>query len=213
MFLCQIALWWLHKIQNEGVRGAIVCIAYVVAYIWSYLKLPFLPWAIDVVPIGVFFMWVGTILNQCLEKLNENRDNVKQLLISALLCVVFVAMFYISHVMLNNSYALDARQYGNIILNTIGAVSASVMIILLCSMIKKRHAYIRFIGQNSLAFYGIQAIMCGILNTIIWKIFPGMSDIFGIMISIVSLIISVLVDYVGVWLYLKLICPLWNYKN
>lgn len=210
MFLCQIVFYFLFKINKSWIRFLLVLVLYIGAYIWGNAQLPFLPWAIDVVPVGVLYMFVGFCIRSTVKKYNEIGNNLKSVVIIILMLLYFFT-YYISNIKFGNGYALDVREYGNIVLNTICAISASIAIILMCSLCKKKIDWLGYIGQNSMSYYGLQGVMVGALNTVIWKVIPSMtSGIEGILISCVSLIISLCVDSIGVEFYKNKVAVIWR---
>lgn len=202
MFLCQICLYSLYKINRSWIRIILVMMLYIVAYTWGKLKLPFLPWALDVVPIGLFYMYIGVCIRNIIKKF-KILGVVNQVCVIIFLISLFVISYFVSNIVLGNGYALDVRVYGDLILNTVCAISASLAIIFMCSLFAKRIIWLEYIGQNSMAYYGLQGIIVGILNTILWKVFPNMMGLFSIFVSCISLIISLCVDTVGVEIYRK----------
>ena len=193
------------RIKNKKLRLVIVMAGYLIAYFYSYMQLPFLAWSIDVVPMGILYMYIGCESYHFMNTMSKYRKYV--LLVGAL---VFFVCFVSSNVGLGNGYAMDARVWGNILLNPLAAISASVVVICLCDKCKCKHRNLQFIGRNSMAYYGIQAVMVGVLNTIIWKLFPELSGVFAIGVSVVSLGISVAIDSIIVYMYVRWIEPLWK---
>jgi hypothetical protein len=114
---------------------------------------------------------------------------------------------------LQQGYALDSHTFGNVLLDTVIGVSGSMTIIFLCQYIfikmKWTSRLLTFMGENSMVFYGVQAVMVGILNTILRHFFSEelLYGFWGIPLSLLSLAVSVAVDSVFVLAYRKMIAP------
>jgi hypothetical protein len=91
--------------------------------------------------------------------------------------------------------------------------SGSVSIIFICKKflinVEVLSRLFSFMGKNSMVFYGIQAVMVGILNTII-RHFVAEDVLYsgwGIAVSVLSLTVSVAVDSCFVLFYRSVIEP------
>lgn len=118
----------------------------------------------------------------------------------------WLSLFLINNNILHNGYALDSHCFGNLLIDTLIAIFGTLAVLLSCNFIiqKSRYAAILgFFGKNSMAFYGVQAIMVGVLNTS-FRHFIDEEILFsswGYVISFFSLLISLLVDSMLVRLY------------
>lgn len=169
-FLANIFLYPIWK-KKKRFRLYIAIFLLILSYEYIHIYPDvFLPWHFEIIPVCMAYILIGGIMGSYYEK--SNKSNTFFLIVGM---IIWVISWGINEMVLRHSYALDCHSFDNVVIDTMMVCSGSVVVIIISKkLVNSVHLSrlkegMAFIGKNSLAYYGIQAIMVGILNTIIRK--------------------------------------------
>ena len=155
---------------------------------------PALPWHIEFIPAGLFFMSLGYLFRTSFEKgLDENRK--KPLLIIALL--LYIAL------VLGKLYA-SPPLVAIIPLNYVHSICGLYILTFLCKLIKENR-YMLYIGANTLLVFAFHGKVYSLIQTLAKKLFgvPYRNLLSNVLTgSVVAIVIAVAVSLI-------LIIPIW----
>lgn len=162
----------IFKINDRWVHNLIIIslMMYILALlIFLCLKERLLPWSIYVVPMGVFYMLIGTFLRRYWEKLRQ---------ITILLPCMALASGVLVYILLKYDihYEMDSHIYGNVFLISVLAIIVTCAVILFSSLIPKNIKWLSFVGRNSMTFYGLKGVFIGIVNVIFGSLLGNRFD-------------------------------------
>lgn len=207
LFTLFLALMIAHFIlvkqkRNFQIVFAFICL--VSSYLFcNYYNDVYLVWHFEVVPLAVFYIcfgyWISKILKKKLSRVTLFNSTL-----------VFLGLGFVMFFSFDINFAFDSHSFGNVFTDVATAILFSATIIcfsIFLSQGNKTYKILEFIGKNSMSIYGIQAIMVGILNTIIWHLFDEkvLYSGRGYLISLVSFVISMIADCLFCHIYNKYI--------
>lgn len=211
-FLAVLCMYFVLKLDKKSYPGLTVVLigfSYVLAYILPEL---YLPWHIEIVPACMGYMTLGYILAGIYGNVKSNKK-IYRVDIDLMNIIGGGIVWILCYLLYGNHYDLYSHTFGNLILDTLMATAGTVVIIIACKYVDRSEMFpkccknvLNFIGQNSMEFYGVHAIMVGILNTII-RHFISEGVLYswpGIFISLFSLMVSIVVDSIMICIYKKL---------
>ncbi|MBE6909140.1 MAG: hypothetical protein E7474_06165 [Ruminococcaceae bacterium] len=170
----------------------------------------FLPWHIEVLPMCTAYVLVGVITKRAIEG-SDCKWDVAWLIGAA---AIWLGAFYLDYMPQGGGFAVDSHTFHNLILDTACAIAGSFGVIYLSKIIagrsKKEWKLLSYMGKNSMIYYGVQAVMVGVLNTILWYFFDDLYNCKGVLLSLVSLSISVACDTIFCLFYQKFVNPMLN---
>lgn len=209
-FIAVLLLYFILKIHRRyylPIAVGLIGISYILAY--SYPQM-YLPWHLEIVPACMGYVLSGNLMAQMMIKIFNSEKCTK--LLGGGAALVWIICTYIW----GFNYALDSHSFGNVIEDTVVALSGSMSVVVWCKILedmrvkcKPLRRYLSFAGKNSMEFYGIQAVMVGIMNTVIRHFISEeiLYSWIGIVVSVFSLSVSLLIDTVIILEYKKYIVP------
>ena len=165
LFASQIILLAVYKVAKDDRKKVmlIVSIIFGGGLIISKLGVSRLPFSLDIVPIVVGFLYIGSYFPSLVKKLNWIHI--------APLALVFAFAYYINNLYYGETYGYVVNmcqgQFGSVALFTIAALSGSIVTLYLSCKIKANS--LLFWGQNTLIIYGLHNIFKDIYPAVIIK--------------------------------------------
>ena len=195
IFLCYIMLFCLIKAFG-GKAIFVTLLLYMFSYAWSiYLKEIYLPWRMEMVPVGLLYMCIGYNLKA---QTRKKRDNDSILITTGI--IISAVLIWYNYLKKDFYYAIDSHLLGNLVTSPVLALTVSITIILLVRKIPNTYTkMLEYMGRNSLVYYGVQQAMVSVTNTFILKVCGGMDMIASILVSLAALLLSLVIDTLFVY--------------
>lgn len=188
LFVTEILFYILLKICGKSKIKLFIeiLISFVIGYIYCRYVDVKLPWAVDASFIAVFFMGLGYIMKDMLNKIDYR----------------YMAFIIINVLFGNLNYKtmwyrcdMYYNWYGNGLFYILSAVSGIIFIISVSKLINKA-AVLQAIGKNSLYYYGVHKIILDIIAYLISKYYLYNDTLLsGLCIGTVSLGITIIILY------------------
>lgn len=195
LFVTENIFYWIVKIANKYTRNLILVISLCIylagaCYIqWVGVTLP---WSIDTSVIAILFFSVGYLLKNRKEFLDKFNGKW-----SVVFFIINIITAFVNYTISGCSIDLNMCILGNPILFPIAAFSAIFGLMLLFKNVKNLKV-IKYIGKNSLIFYGFSGITSVVPDIILYNIlkanFGVLGDIgviFSILYAIVQCVVTV----------------------
>lgn len=134
MFVSNILFYFIKKICKYNWQKAITLILLLVlSYVFSYIIPYRLPFTFDTAMLATFFIFIGYLTNNSMEKLINNTKYLKDLILLLSLICIFVIIFKIG----NPKMLMYINQYGNYYFSILEAIIGSTIFIIISKYIYK----------------------------------------------------------------------------
>jgi len=162
----------------------ITCILCLVSAGYSLLGGAALPWHLQMYGSASFFLALGYLFKNCWEQLSIKFINKKVLLGSVLL---YAALWYY-HVILLNEEAIAFYSYGNSIpLYFMISIVSMIMMVTFVKLIKVP-AWLLYVGENTLLFYGLHGKLESLFEKLALKLFQPDTILAALILGLIGLI-------------------------
>lgn len=174
LFVSEFLIYFICKLSQIK-QIIIIILGTIISFAWTYFIGVHLPWCLDIAFIAAIFIYLGRICyinNNFFEKITK-----KWLFIPYMIVLVVVALcnakYYIGGDTVNMAFSI----YGNCILFLIGSLSGILMGVSIFKNMKPKCKHLRYIGQNSIIYYGFNQVVITIPNIVTWQVVARFADI------------------------------------
>lgn len=159
MFVLELVFFFIQKISKDNliVISVITIAVTVFGYYYRTHYNGNLPWNIDVMGTMLFFFGFGYVLKSM--ALNRNLSKVKRIGVFLLFAVINLAANYINTYYFEANASVSGNNYGNFILYYISALFGTFAIIELSKLLEGRTKFVKYIGANTLVYFGLHQII------------------------------------------------------
>ena len=188
LFLVEVIAYWICKIEKKTVIAVIAVVFAAVALLhYRYIK-TWLPWSIDEIPYAMPFFLLGYVVKEA--KIDDKLFDFK--LFPVYILISIASTFINSKINPEFTYINMWKLYfGTLLLFYISAVAAIFGIIAICKKVK--HARMtKYIGKNSLVYYGLHLILITFFTHFV-RYIPLSSDILYLAICLAETVAILLV--------------------
>ncbi|WP_027206301.1 acyltransferase family protein [Butyrivibrio fibrisolvens] len=142
-FLSCIFLFLLYELNNYIYRVFLCLVGSIIVLLTDYTNAPILPWQINIALLGMSFMYIGHIIREknVLDSIHEYR-------------IVYIILALVGGycILSNNNVDLAANMIGNIVLMYIGALSISILVLLVSRRYLYKFRILELFGKNTILF-------------------------------------------------------------
>lgn len=189
--ICVVYVFMYLLIKNIGkvnklirTKTAVLGISIVLLFggmVYGKMKLPYLPWAVDVALVAVFFSILGWSTKTVFtEKISRNL-----MWISACGSILFCMLnFYYSGV----SIDMYRNRYGYSLLFVLSAQLGILFVIAVSQRINDKWNIIAHIGKNSLYYYGVNVLTLRIVDVLTFRMLHSIESENGVFIFVKCII-------------------------
>lgn len=203
-FVVNILLFYLLRIDRKYL-SVLAFVMILVSYGYTYaFPHVFLPWHLEIVPACCGYVLFGVVFAEKIKHLGGLARG------GCVLWGGWLILWIINYKNLQNNYALDAHQFGNVFLDTLIAMLGAYAVIAFCESLSRREIPILvYVGKNSMVYYSVQAIGVGISNTLIrYFISKDVLDgVWGVVISLIAMVVLIILISFFTEVYLRFIYP------
>ena len=157
LFLSELVVYWIFRVQKRHVFGGIVLYMVVLALCVLVRHTTGVVSVINIVPIAVLFLILGNQLKSC-----DNWKNQK-LVVGLISLIVFFVVVWINAAFSNVSIDLSSMTLGMWPLYLVNCCAGGLTIFVL-SMLMEKVSPIRKIGCDSLYYYGLHYEVLGVVS-------------------------------------------------
>lgn len=157
LFLSELVVYWIFRVQKRHVFGGIVLYMVVLALCVLVRHTTGVVSVINIVPIAVLFLILGNQLKSC-----DNWKNQK-LVVGLISLIVFFVVVWINAAFSNVSIDLSSMTLGMWPLYLVNCCTGGLTIFVL-SMLMEKVSPIRKIGCDSLYYYGLHYEVLGVVS-------------------------------------------------
>ena len=194
LFITSIFFYYLLTIKSISLQIVICVFAVVFDVILCKLRVPQLPWHIDIALLGVVFMYIGFKIKE-LKIMERIEYRLSFIIISNILG--FYCIFT------NPTIEINPNIINNVVLLYVGSISTTFSILLLCKYYVKRCAFLEYLGKNTIPImgfnYAINTYSRIIWNKITYKLSINISYTWW-MLTIVDIICCMII----IWVWKKI---------
>lgn len=196
LFVVENIFYWIIKFTNKYNKTCVIYISALCIYFVGVIYIKtigiLLPWCIETSMIAILFMSIGYLM-----KINKEYFEILNAKWTIVLFAINIIVAFVNYSLSGYIVDLNIDAIGNPLLFPVAALSGILGFVTLFKNVKKLRM-IKYIGRNSLMFYGLNGITVFVPNIIIYNILKtnfvdlgNLGVIFAIFYAIVQCIVTV----------------------
>lgn len=174
LFVSEILIYFICKVSPIK-QKLVIILGVICSFIWIYVIGIRLPWCMDIVFIATLFIYLGKICS-------TNKTIFEQitkiwLFIPYMIVLTGAALCNSKYFIEMNTVNMAFSIYGNCILFLIASLSGILMMVSIFKNVRLACEHLRYIGQNSIIYYGFNQVAMIIPSVFTYQILARFIDI------------------------------------